>query len=243
MATITAEGLVQENRILSRLCTDYSVTLTPRGINPEKINEYAGSIRKLEDCGATVIALQSRKEELTKQEAGARKKVHQIVQRFQSGAKNTFAAGNSVLKQFHIGDTARESTSQMEMWGSDILKAYEANKDKMSGGGGILQIDVDELTTSLAELKSIDTEQENLKTKAAPEATAAFNAAMNEVKAYADQIYNTAAIVYKEKPEVWHQFEQTKKLRYEAPAHKDKPGDSGTGSGGTTPPTPTAPSA
>ena len=88
----------------------------------------------------------------------------------------------------------------------------------------MIQADIDELKALAAELKQTDTRQETAKTKARPEATAAFDASVKALVDCADSIHTAAGLEFAKEPTIKAQFDAAKKLRYE-PSDKKGGGD------------------
>lgn len=232
MGTITSEGLAQEQRVLHELCTTYSSRLQLRGITPERLTDFTTTIAAMEKQRTDSGHVKTDKRDLTIQELQQCTTVIGNIKKIQQGAKNTFAEGSPQLKDFHIGEKLFVSTPLVIGWAKDLLENWESYKDQLTTKGGLIQADIDELRTAVTALEAADTAQELAKKKGAPEATAAFKAAVAAAKLAADALHGIAAVEFKNEPEILKQFELAKKLRYQQPPNNDN---------GTPPPTPPPP--
>ena len=222
MSHISSEGLAQEQRVLTDLCTTYIDRLQKRGITTQKLTEYTGLVQAMLEKGALAGQTISDKKQLTKSEETSRKELLKIISKIREGVKDTFPAGSPQLREFHVGDKPANSTALIIEWASDIAKAWLKYKDTLIAKGGLLQSDIDEMTAAAEALASTDTRQEIAKSKTSPEATAAFNDAMNAVKEAADFIHGKAEIEFSKDKSILLEFHNVKNLRFTAPA-KAKP--------------------
>jgi hypothetical protein len=233
MATISSEGAAQEQRVLSDLGTTYALRLGKRGVSPEKLKTYADLEADMESKRTEALGTDSSKRELSGQEAGKRQELYALIRPIQEAAKKTFPKGDPRLKEFHVGDASSDSTSLLLAWASDVAAAATKYLDLLSSKG-LVQADIDALKSVAAELKQTDTRQETAKTKARPEATAAFNASVKALIECADSIHTAAGLEFAKEPAIKAQFDAAKKLRYEPSVKKN-------GGGNVPPQAPTGP--
>jgi hypothetical protein len=177
----------------------------------------------MESKRAEALGTDSSKKGLSGQEAGKRQELYALIRPIQETAKKTFPKGDPRLKEFHVGDAWSDSTSLLLAWASDVATAATKYLDLLAPKG-LVQTDIDALKELAAELKQTDTRQETAKTKARPEATAAFNASVKALIDCADSIHTAAGLEFAKEPAIKAQFEAAKKLRYE-PSLKKSTGD------------------
>ena len=238
MSTISSEGLAQEQRVLSELCTAHQARLQARGVTAEKLTAYAQLVGDMEAKRAASDQAQSAKQQLTQQEQKKRDEVLARVRGIQAGVKNSFATGSPQYREFHVGEKPNNSTSVVLGWATDIGAAWTKYKDAITASGGILQKDLDDLKAAADALAIIDTAQEVAKKKEGPEATATMKHAMENVEDVAEFVHTVAKAEFLQDKTTFAQFEQARKLRFDTPARKKEATASATG--GTPIPTPTA---
>lgn len=237
MPNVTSHGLDQEYRLMKELCAKYTDTLQPRGVTEAKLTEYSSANAAMVAQGGALKIIRSTLYRLTTEETQLRAEVERHFRRMKQQAKNAFGNSAPELKAFHVGEEINGSTPRALRWGAEMLAAWDANKDVMITKGASLQQDRDDLAAALEALQAKDTEQEKVKTMDSPEATAAFNKAMETTRAIADWIHKAAEGEFAGNKAVLNEFAQARKKRFEAPPRTNDDGqDVPPDSGKTTPP-------
>jgi len=238
MPTISSEGAAQEQRVLTDLNTTYSPRMAKRGFDPVRMKTYADLEKDMEAKRSGALGTDSDKRGLSGQEAALRQDLVAHLRPMQEAGKKAFPKGSPQLRELHVGDILSDSTPVVLAWAEDIATAALKYLTILAAKG-VLQSDIDTINSLAEQLKSIDTRQQTAKTKARPEATAAFYASVKALTEFSDSIHTAAGLEFAKEPTVKAQFDAAKKLRFEVPPRKsngDAPKQSGANPAGTTPP-------
>ena len=159
--------------------------------------------------------------------------VTELLKSVRNAAKSAFGKDERILKQFKIGEKIPGTVKKLSTTCEYMVTVVEDKKTDLLKSG-LVQADLDSLTSAKERLESSDAEQELAK-KQQESATLVRDKAAKLMKEKLDSLRNFVAAAFAKKPEIAVQFKPIPKGRGGKGKPGDKPDD-------TTPPdTPTPP--
>jgi hypothetical protein len=145
--------------------------------------------------------------------------VTELLKSVRNAAKSAFGKDERILKQFKIGEKIPGTVKKLSTTCEYMVGVVEDKKTDLLKSG-LVQADLDNLTTAKERLESSDAEQEQAK-KLQESATIVRDKAAKLMKEKLDSLRNFVAAAFVKKPEIAVQFKPIPKGR----GGKGKPGD------------------
>lgn len=207
----TIDYLLQDSKAALAAVEANRPALTEKGFTEAAYSGFAEARNALKTSEVAQQKAVKTAEDKTAIQNAVMQEVTELLKSVRNAAKSAFGNDTRVLKQFKIGEKIPGTVKKLSTTCEYMLTVVEDKKTDLLKSG-LVQADLDNLTTAKERLESSDAEQELAK-KQQESATLIRDKAAKVMKEKLDSLRNFVAAAFVKKPEIAVQFKPIPKGR------------------------------
>jgi len=215
----TIDYLLQDSNAALSAVDANRPALTEKGFTEAAYTGFAEARNALKTTEVAQQKAVKAAEDKTAIQNAVMQEVTELLKSVRNAAKSAFGKDERILKQFKIGEKIPGTVKKLSTTCEYMVTVVEDKKTDLLQSG-LVQADLDSLTSAKERLESTDAEQELAK-KSQASATLVRDKAAKLMKEKLDSLRNFVAAAFAKKPEIAVQFKPIPKGR----GGKGKPGD------------------